>query len=76
MVNGEQFAVYLERMEKKVLVRVYNTNNGGSLGDAYGRFVDGSAYTASQHFKPGDWIIFSNNLATTIAEFTLETGTT
>jgi len=39
--------VHLERMNIKVLVRVYNTNNGGTFGDAYGRFVDGTAYTAS-----------------------------
>ena len=71
LVNEEKFFVYLERMKTTVEVQFFTSNNGGAIGDGYGRFVDPTPYTGSTHFYPGDWIVFSNNLAKTLTDFKL-----
>jgi len=61
--------------ETVALIRLHSTNNGGTIGDAWGEFVQPELYTSKKHFTPGEWVFFSNNFAKTIEGFIREDGT-
>ena len=67
--NGETFAVLISEYDVIAEVRLYNTGNGGTIGDAWGEFIAPDDYKDKQYFTSGEWIYFSKNLATTVDSY-------
>lgn len=41
------------------------------MGDSYGRFVDNASFQGDRYFQAGEYVIFSNDFTSVIADFVL-----
>jgi hypothetical protein len=74
--SGEIFAMILGQSSHVALIKLHITSNGGTIGDAWGEFVDATGHADRTYpFTVGEWLFFSRNEAKTLADFNKETGT-
>lgn len=60
--------------EEVIEVKLYQTSQGGSIGDAWGEFVNPPS-TTPKLFRSGAWMYFSNDFTRVKDDFVKETGT-
>jgi hypothetical protein len=57
------------------LIKLYSSNNGGTIGDAWGEFIDPVAHNDKSYFTVGEWLFFSINRTAVLNDFVQESGT-